>query len=204
MILTSTHMGLPLSTTQVCTGSILGAGAGHRLAGVHWGVAGRIALSWGFTLPSAAVVGAAASWLAATGTTGVVIVAVTGIAVASGLYTASRRNAVTPDNVNDVAATLRRDRRPGRLTPERSPAVNIDWATLAADRGRRGRSRADRRPARLAWRSSGCPPAHRAGPARRTDGAGSGTRSAAGTATAVICVLAAGLVVCYGLFLIIA
>jgi inorganic phosphate transporter, PiT family len=102
VILASTHMGLPLSTTQVCTGSILGAGAGHRLAGVHWGMAGRIALSWGFTLPSAAVVGAAASWLAATGVAGVVIVAVTGVAVAAGLYTASRRNAVTADNVNDL------------------------------------------------------------------------------------------------------
>src|SRR4051794_30812409 len=67
VILASTHMGLPLSTTQVCTGSIFGAGAGRRLAGVHWGMAGRIVLSWSFTLPSAAIVGAAASWLAATG-----------------------------------------------------------------------------------------------------------------------------------------
>src|SRR3954447_19318667 len=30
VILTSTHLGLPLSTTQVCTGSILGAAAGRR------------------------------------------------------------------------------------------------------------------------------------------------------------------------------
>jgi hypothetical protein len=36
------------------------------------------------------------------------------------------------------------------------------------------------------------------------DGTASGTRSRAGTATAVLCVLAAGLVVCYGLFLIVA
>ena len=46
--------------------------------------------------------GAAASWLAATGTVGVIIVAVTGIALASGIYAASRRNAVTAANVNDV------------------------------------------------------------------------------------------------------
>src|SRR3954447_15361204 len=102
VILTSSHMGLPLSTTQVCTGSIFGAGAGRRLAGVHWGMAGRIVLSWSFTLPSAAVVGAAASWLAATGTVGVIVVAVTGVALASGIYTASRRNAVTAANVNDL------------------------------------------------------------------------------------------------------
>jgi PiT family inorganic phosphate transporter len=102
VILTSTHLGLPLSTTQVCTGSILGAAAGRRLASVHWGVAGRIALAWAFTLPSAAVVGAAASWLAATGTVGVVVVGVSGVAVASGIYNASRRTAVTAANVNDV------------------------------------------------------------------------------------------------------
>jgi PiT family inorganic phosphate transporter len=103
VILSSTHLGLPLSTTQVCTGSILGAGAGRRLASVHWGVAGRIALGWACTLPAAAVVGAAASWTAETGTAGVVAVAVTGIALASGIYVASRRDAVTAANVNDPA-----------------------------------------------------------------------------------------------------
>jgi PiT family inorganic phosphate transporter len=101
VILSSTHLGLPLSTTQVCTGSIFGAGAGRRVAAVHWGVAGRIALAWSFTLPSAAIVGAAASWLAATGTAGVIVVAVTGMAMAAGIYGASRRNPVTADNVND-------------------------------------------------------------------------------------------------------
>jgi PiT family inorganic phosphate transporter len=68
---------------------------------VHWGIAGRIALAWAFTLPSAAVVGAAASWLAATGTAGVVVVGVGGVAVAAGIYNASRRTPVTAANVND-------------------------------------------------------------------------------------------------------
>ncbi|HEY2204480.1 MAG TPA: inorganic phosphate transporter [Pseudonocardia sp.] len=102
VILTSTHLGLPLSTTQVCTGSIFGAAAGRRLAAVNWGVAGGIALAWTVTLPSAAVVGAAASWLASTGTAGVVVVAVGGAALAAGIYAASRHNAVTADNVTDV------------------------------------------------------------------------------------------------------
>jgi inorganic phosphate transporter, PiT family len=102
VILASTHLGLPLSTTQVCTGSIFGAGAGRRLASVHWGVAGRIVLAWTFTLPAAAVVGAGASWVAATGTVGVIIVAVGGLAMGSGIYVASRRSAITAANVNDV------------------------------------------------------------------------------------------------------
>jgi inorganic phosphate transporter, PiT family len=108
VILTSTHLGLPLSTTQVCTGSILGAGAGagigagRRLASVQWGTAGRIVLAWSFTLPAAAVVGAAASWMAATGTLGVIVVGMSAVGVAAGIYVASRRTAVTAANVNDV------------------------------------------------------------------------------------------------------
>src|SRR3954471_23936934 len=102
VLLSSTHLGLPLSTTQVCTGSIFGAGAGRRLASVHWGVAGRIVLAWSCTLPAAAVVGAAASWLGPAGPTGVIIVAVGGLAMASGIYAASRRTVVNAANVNDV------------------------------------------------------------------------------------------------------
>jgi inorganic phosphate transporter, PiT family len=102
VILSSTHLGLPLSTTQVCTGSIFGAGAGRRMATVHWGMAGRIALAWSFTLPSAAVMGAGASWMAGTGTGGVLVVAVSGVALAAGIYAASRRSPVTAANVNDA------------------------------------------------------------------------------------------------------
>src|SRR4051812_42201977 len=58
VILSSTHLGLPLSTTQVCTGSIFGAGAGRPLAGGHLGVGGRVALAWGLTPPAGAGVGA--------------------------------------------------------------------------------------------------------------------------------------------------
>jgi PiT family inorganic phosphate transporter len=119
VILSSTHLGLPLSTTQVCTGSIFGAGAGGRLAAVHWGMAGRIALAWSFTLPSAAVVGAAASWVAATGPAGVIVVAVSALALASGIYVASRRNAVTAANVNDVPRPAATDMalEPARVHP---------------------------------------------------------------------------------------
>jgi len=47
-------------------------------------------------------VGAAASWLAATGPIGVLIVAITGLAVAAGIYAASRRRVVNALNVNDL------------------------------------------------------------------------------------------------------
>ena len=40
VILTSSHLGFPLSTTQVATGSIFGAGAARGAASVHWGIGG--------------------------------------------------------------------------------------------------------------------------------------------------------------------
>jgi inorganic phosphate transporter, PiT family len=60
VILTSANLGFALSTAQVATGSIFGAGAGRRLAIVQWSVAGRMALAWLLTLPAAAVMSAAA------------------------------------------------------------------------------------------------------------------------------------------------
>ncbi|MHA6794003.1 anion permease [Pseudonocardia bannensis] len=104
VILASSHLGFPLSTTQVCTGSVFGAGAGRRLASVRWSMAGRMALAWAITLPAAAVVGAAASWLATRGPVGTIIVAVGGSAIGGGIYAASRRNPVNALNVNDVPA----------------------------------------------------------------------------------------------------
>ncbi|MFC4945184.1 inorganic phosphate transporter [Pseudonocardia sp. GCM10023141] len=105
VIMASSHLGFALSTTQVATGSIFGAAAGRRLASVKWGVAGQMAIAWLLTLPAAAAVGAVAAWVAATGTIGTIIVAIVLIAVAGGIYAASRRRPVTADNVNDVPTT---------------------------------------------------------------------------------------------------
>jgi PiT family inorganic phosphate transporter len=55
---------MALSTTHVATGSILGSGVGRPAAVVRWAVAGRMALAWAITLPSAAVVGALCCLLA--------------------------------------------------------------------------------------------------------------------------------------------
>ena len=106
VILTSAHLGFALSTTQVATGAIFGAGAGRKLASVQWGVAGQMALAWLFTMPAAAIVGAVAGWLAGTGPVGTVIVAVVLIAAAAGIYAASRRRPVNAHNVNDVPAPV--------------------------------------------------------------------------------------------------
>jgi PiT family inorganic phosphate transporter len=54
--------GIPVSTTQTISGSIMGVGALQRLSAVRWGVAGRILWAWIFTIPASALV-AAAAWL---------------------------------------------------------------------------------------------------------------------------------------------
>ncbi|GKQ39790.1 inorganic phosphate transporter [Streptomyces sp. A012304] len=109
VILTSAHLGFALSTTQVASGSILGAGLGRRLAEVRWGVAGRMVIAWLITLPAAALVGGlAASVVTHGGDTGTAVVALAGAALAGGIVLASRRNPVSAHNVNDThEVTLR-------------------------------------------------------------------------------------------------
>jgi inorganic phosphate transporter, PiT family len=58
VILSASHVGFPLSTTQVMSGAIIGAGAAKRLSAVRWGVAGNIVVAWVLTLPASAAVGA--------------------------------------------------------------------------------------------------------------------------------------------------
>lgn len=102
IILTSSHLGLPLSTTQVATGSILGSGLGKPGAAVRWNVAGRMAVAWVITLPLAGVVGAACWLLAHTigGLPGILIVFAVLVALAAFMYIRSRRQPVDPRNVN--------------------------------------------------------------------------------------------------------
>jgi len=47
----ATHFGIPLSTTHVISGSIMGVGSTKRLNAVKWGVAGRMLWAWVLTLP---------------------------------------------------------------------------------------------------------------------------------------------------------
>src|SRR5437764_7323137 len=60
VILASSHFGFPLSTTQVISGGVIGAGAAKRISAVRWGVAGNIVAAWPLTLPAARTLGAAA------------------------------------------------------------------------------------------------------------------------------------------------
>jgi PiT family inorganic phosphate transporter len=65
VLLTTAHLGYPISTTHVITSSIMGVGATKRLSAVRWGVTFNILAAWLLTLPMAAAIAAIAYKIAA-------------------------------------------------------------------------------------------------------------------------------------------
>ena len=57
----ASFIGAPVSTTQVITSTIMGAGAAKRVSAVKWGVAQNIVAAWIITLPSTMIIGGAIS-----------------------------------------------------------------------------------------------------------------------------------------------
>ena len=60
VIFSATLLHLPVSTTHVVSGSIMGVGTAKRLSAVRWGVAQQMVAAWVMTIPSTAVIGAVA------------------------------------------------------------------------------------------------------------------------------------------------
>ena len=52
----ATQLALPVSTTHVVSGSVMGAGATRRFGAVRWGVARNILVTWLVTIPAAALI----------------------------------------------------------------------------------------------------------------------------------------------------
>src|SRR6185437_12811306 len=77
VLLTATQGGLPLSTTHITSGAVLGAGTGRVGARVRWRVAGSMVVAWVLTLPAAAL-------------------------LLLGVWAWSHRHPVNADNVNEV------------------------------------------------------------------------------------------------------
>jgi PiT family inorganic phosphate transporter len=116
VILLSSSFGYSLSTTHVATGSIIGTGLGKKGAEVRWNVAGRMATAWVFTLPSAALVGAAAYGIAdgVGGTIGVIVDLILLAALSGYIFWRSRGTKVDHNNVNAEWT--------GGVAPEKVPA----------------------------------------------------------------------------------
>jgi PiT family inorganic phosphate transporter len=55
VILAAAHMGIPVSTTHVIAGSIMGVGASTNVSAVRWGIAGNMVVAWVLTIPISAL-----------------------------------------------------------------------------------------------------------------------------------------------------
>jgi PiT family inorganic phosphate transporter len=100
VILASSHVGFPLSTTQVVSGAVAGSGVGRPGAVVNWLVARNIVVGWVLTLPAAALVAACVYGviqLFGGGAFGVVVVGVAAVVAAFLLWRANRAKAVAPE-----------------------------------------------------------------------------------------------------------
>jgi PiT family inorganic phosphate transporter len=62
ILLGTAHFGMPVSTTHVISGAIMGVGSSQGLRHVRWGVARRILVAWILTIPAAGLL-AGAAWL---------------------------------------------------------------------------------------------------------------------------------------------
>jgi inorganic phosphate transporter, PiT family len=87
----ATAWGLPVSTTQVVSGSVMGAGATRRFSAVRWGVARRIVWAWIFTIPASATLAAIAALLVKAGPIAVTLAILVVGAVGLGLLVRQRR-----------------------------------------------------------------------------------------------------------------
>lgn len=57
------HFGIPVSTTQIISTSIMGVGATKRLSAVRWGIVGNIVWAWILTLPLTFGLAGAIMWV---------------------------------------------------------------------------------------------------------------------------------------------
>ncbi|MBO1335212.1 inorganic phosphate transporter [Streptomyces sp. VRA16 Mangrove soil] len=100
-ILASSHIGFSLSTTQVCSGAVMGSGLGRKGGVVRWSTATRMFVAWGLTLPAAGLVGAGAEFLTKQGPWGVGLTAALLVAGSGVIWKLSRRNSIDHTNVTD-------------------------------------------------------------------------------------------------------
>jgi PiT family inorganic phosphate transporter len=100
VILASSHVGFPLSTTQVVSGAVAGSGVGRPGAIVNWRVAGSIVIGWMLTLPAAAGVAALVYGIIEVlggGEAGVIVISVAMAIAAALLWRANRAKPTEPE-----------------------------------------------------------------------------------------------------------
>ncbi|MEU6126757.1 inorganic phosphate transporter [Streptomyces sp. NPDC047123] len=125
VILASSHLGFSLSTTQSCSGAVMGAGLGRKGGVVRWSTATRMFVAWGLTLPAAGLVGAGAEFLTKQGPWGIAATAAILVGGSAVIWALSRRDAIDHTNVTDDAI------RPGDTAAATEPAGVVTTAIAA-------------------------------------------------------------------------
>jgi PiT family inorganic phosphate transporter len=116
-VLASSFLGFSLSTTQVTSGAVIGAGLGRKGALVKWNKAGQIVLGWLVTLPAAAIVGALSAWLITSfGVVGLVLDGIILLVAIAGIMRVNARNkvnhkSVAPSEVEVIAQAIKSPRQ---------------------------------------------------------------------------------------------
>jgi PiT family inorganic phosphate transporter len=124
----ATAWGLPVSTTQVVSGSVMGAGATRRFSAVRWGVARRIVWAWIFTIPASAALAGVAALLVEAGPIAVTLaVLVLGAVVLALLVRQRRRKQPSPDFVTGSMGDLRpaEESASPKDVPERASVARV-------------------------------------------------------------------------------
>jgi PiT family inorganic phosphate transporter len=99
-----TYLGVPRSTRQITTGSVIGFGLGKRAAQVRWGVAGRMAEASLLTIPATALAAALIGVITHPGNTiGIVAVGVLAASASLGAWLHPHRDPVNVGKVNEHA-----------------------------------------------------------------------------------------------------
>ncbi len=100
----ATTWGLPVSTTQVVSGSVMGAGATRRFGAVRWGVARRIVWAWIFTIPASATLAALAALLVKAGPIALALALLASGAVALALFVRrmGRKQPITDSGIGPI------------------------------------------------------------------------------------------------------
>ncbi|MCO5293770.1 MAG: inorganic phosphate transporter [Homoserinimonas sp.] len=136
-ILASSHLGFALSTTQVASGSVIGAGLGRNPRSVRWRVAGRIGIAWLVTLPCAAAMAAVAELIARLGPLGVLADTIVGAVVIILMFRRSRRNPVNSKNVTGEIPVI--EFTPSVVMPKAPPVIASAKPKPPADQGGQGK-----------------------------------------------------------------
>jgi PiT family inorganic phosphate transporter len=126
VILASSYYGYPLSTTQVVSGGVTGAGIGKKQP-VHWSVFGQMVSAWILTIPAAGIV-AAGAWEIAdifgkNSDVGCIVIVALTIVIAAGLWAIAQRTAVTAKDLDRTNVTPEEEAQQAAGGDVTSPAV---------------------------------------------------------------------------------